>query len=67
MMIVRENTEGEYSSIGGRMYCEGTAREIVMQQTVMSRIGVDRVLEFAFELARTLVAQVMRRLRSDVD
>lgn len=55
MMIVRENTEGEYSSIGGRMY-EGTAREILMQQTVMSRIGVDRVLEFAFELARTLVA-----------
>ena len=47
MMIVRENTEGEYSSIGGRMYCEGTAREIVMQQTVMSRIGVDRVLEFS--------------------
>ena len=50
MLIVRENTEGEYSSIGGRMY-EGTEREIVMQQTVMSRIGVDRVLKFAFELA----------------
>ena len=52
MWIVRENTEGEYSSIGGRMY-EGTEREIVMQQTVMSRIGVDRVLKFAFELAQT--------------
>ena len=52
MMIVRENTEGEYSSIGGRMY-EGTEREIVVQETVMSRIGVDRVLQFAFELART--------------
>ena len=50
MLIVRENTEGEYSSIGGRMY-EGTEREIVMQQTVMSRVGVDRVLKFAFELA----------------
>jgi len=50
MMIVRENTEGEYSSIGGRMY-EGTEREIVMQQTVMSRVGVDRVLKFAFDLA----------------
>ncbi len=50
MMIVRENTEGEYSSIGGRMYA-GTAREIVMQETVMSRVGVDRVLKFAFELA----------------
>ena len=52
MMIVRENTEGEYSSIGGRMY-PGTDREIVMQETVMSRIGVDRVLKFAFELARS--------------
>jgi tartrate dehydrogenase/decarboxylase/D-malate dehydrogenase len=51
MLIVRENTEGEYSSIGGRMY-EGSEREIVMQQTVMSRIGVDRVLRFAFDEAR---------------
>jgi tartrate dehydrogenase/decarboxylase / D-malate dehydrogenase len=50
MLIVRENTEGEYSSIGGRMY-EGTPREIVIQETVMSRIGVDRVLKFAFEEA----------------
>ncbi|MCY7316628.1 MAG: tartrate dehydrogenase [Rubrivivax sp.] len=50
MWIVRENTEGEYSSIGGRMF-EGTEREIVLQETVMSRHGVDRVLKFAFELA----------------
>ena len=50
MYIVRENTEGEYSSIGGRMY-EGTEREIVMQETEMSRFGVDRILKFAFELA----------------
>jgi tartrate dehydrogenase/decarboxylase/D-malate dehydrogenase len=52
MVIVRENTEGEYSSIGGRMY-GGTEREIVVQETVMSRIGVDRVLRHAFELARS--------------
>src|SRR5574337_766184 len=52
MVIVRENTEGEYSSIGGRMY-EGTEREIVVQETVMSRHGVDRVLKFAFELAQS--------------
>jgi tartrate dehydrogenase/decarboxylase/D-malate dehydrogenase len=52
MYIVRENTEGEYSSIGGRMY-PGTEREIVMQETVMSRIGVDRVLKFAYELAQS--------------
>jgi len=49
--VVRENTEGEYSSIGGRMY-EGTEREVVFQQTVMSRVGVDRILRYAFELAR---------------
>jgi tartrate dehydrogenase/decarboxylase / D-malate dehydrogenase len=52
MYIVRENTEGEYSSIGGRMF-PGTEREIVMQETVMTRIGVDRVLKFAFELAQS--------------
>lgn len=52
MYIVRENTEGEYSSIGGRMF-EGTSREIVMQESVMTRIGVDRVLKFAFDLAQS--------------
>jgi tartrate dehydrogenase/decarboxylase/D-malate dehydrogenase len=48
--VVRENTEGEYSAIGGRMF-GGTDREVVVQETVMSRIGVDRVLKYAFELA----------------
>ncbi|KAA0697262.1 tartrate dehydrogenase [Neorhizobium sp. P12A] len=50
--VVRENTEGEYSSIGGRIF-PGTEREVVVQETVMTRIGVDRVLKFAFELAAT--------------
>ena len=50
--IVRENTEGEYSSIGGRMFA-GTDREFVVQETVMSRIGIDRVLKFAFDLAQS--------------
>ncbi len=49
--VVRENTEGEYSSVGGRMY-GGTDREIVIQETIMSRVGVDRILKFAFELAQ---------------
>src|SRR6476620_1485062 len=49
--VVRENTEGEYSAIGGRMF-PGTEREVAVPETVMSRIGVDRVLRFAFELAR---------------
>ena len=48
--VVRENTEGEYSNMGGRMF-QGTEREIVIQETVMTRTGVDRVLKFAFELA----------------
>ena len=50
--VVRENTAGEYSSIGGKMF-EGTEREIVIQETVMSRTGVDRVLKYAFDLAQT--------------
>ncbi len=52
LLVVRENTEGEYSNAGGRMYA-GTEREIALQETVMSRHGVDRVLRHAFaEAAR---------------
>ncbi|MBV8624212.1 MAG: tartrate dehydrogenase [Herbaspirillum sp.] len=50
--VVRENTEGEYSSIGGRMY-EGTERETVIQESVFSRKGTDRILKFAFDLAQS--------------
>jgi len=50
-VVVRENTEGEYSSVGGRMY-EGTDREIVFQESVFSRKGTDRIMKFAFDLAR---------------
>jgi tartrate dehydrogenase/decarboxylase/D-malate dehydrogenase len=50
-MVVRENTEGEYSDIGGRLFA-GTEREVVIQETLFSRAGVDRVLHYAFELAR---------------
>jgi tartrate dehydrogenase/decarboxylase/D-malate dehydrogenase len=49
--VVRENTEGEYSSVGGRMFA-GTDREFVLQESIFTRIGVDRVLRYAFELAR---------------
>jgi len=48
--IVRENTEGEYTNLGGTMY-PGTEREIVIQENVFSRFGTDRVLKYAFELA----------------
>ena len=50
--VVRENTEGEYSDIGGRMF-PGTERETVLQQTIFTRKGVDRILRYAFELAST--------------
>src|SRR4249919_3147653 len=50
-VVVRENTEGEYSSVGGRMW-EGTPREVVFQQSVFSRKGTDRIMKFAFDLAR---------------
>jgi len=49
--VVRENTEGEYSSVGGRMF-EGTERELVLQEAVFTRHGVDRILKYAFELAQ---------------
>jgi tartrate dehydrogenase/decarboxylase/D-malate dehydrogenase len=55
-VVVRENTEGEYSSVGGRMF-EGTEREIVFQESVFTRKGVDRIVKFAFELARTRPAK----------
>jgi tartrate dehydrogenase/decarboxylase / D-malate dehydrogenase len=50
--IVRENTEGEYSSVGGRMF-EGTDQEVVIQESVFTRRGVDRILRYAYELARS--------------
>lgn len=49
--VVRENTEGEYSSIGGKIFPD-TEREVVMQETVMTRVGVDRILRYAFDLAQ---------------
>jgi len=49
--VVRENTEGEYSQIGSRLY-DGTPEELVIQSAVFTRRGVDRILRFAFEFAR---------------
>ena len=50
--IVRENSEGEYSEVGGRLN-HGTDAEVVMQETVLTRRGCDRIIRYAFELART--------------
>ncbi len=49
--VVRENNEGEYSNIGGIMY-EGTDQEFVVQEAVFTRRGVERIMRFAFDLAR---------------
>ena len=50
-LVIRENTEGEYGNVGGRMF-EGTEHEVVTQQAVFSRRGVDRIMRYAFELAK---------------
>ena len=50
--VVRENTEGEYSTLGGRMF-QGTENEFAVQEAVFTRKGCDRVMKFAFEFART--------------
>ncbi len=50
--VVRENNEGEYSEIGGRLF-QGTDREMAVQQSTFTRVGVDRVLRYAFDLAKT--------------
>ncbi|GAC1535530.1 MAG: tartrate dehydrogenase [Myxococcales bacterium] len=50
--VVRENSEGEYSAVGGRSH-EGTDQEMVIQETVFTRKGVDRILRYAFELAKS--------------
>ena len=51
-IVIRENNEGEYSEIGGRIFA-GTESETVVQETVFTRRGVDRILRYAFELAGT--------------
>ncbi|MEZ2720056.1 tartrate dehydrogenase [Paenalcaligenes hominis] len=51
-VVVRENTEGEYTNLGGKIF-EGTDREVVIQESVFTRIGVDRVLKYAFDVAQS--------------
>ncbi len=55
-VVVRENVEGEYSEVGGRLYA-GTDDEMAMQESIFTRRGVDRVLDWAFELAATRPAR----------
>ena len=62
--VVRENNEGEYSSIGGRLY-EGTDFEMAMQQAGFTRRGCDRVMRYAFELAKTRKKHVTSATKSN--
>ncbi len=64
MCIVRENNEGEYSEIGGRMFPD-TDQEMVVQETILTRRGCDRVMRFAFELARKRRRKVTSATKSN--
>ncbi len=62
--VVRENNEGEYSEIGGRLFA-GTEMEMAMQQAVFTKTGCDRVMRYAFELARTRKKHVTSATKSN--
>ncbi len=64
MVIVRENTEGEYSEIGGRLY-RGQPEEVVVQESIFTRKGVDRVMRHAFELAKKRKKKVTSATKSN--
>jgi tartrate dehydrogenase/decarboxylase/D-malate dehydrogenase len=63
-MIVRENCEGEYSEIGGRLYA-GTEQEMAVQENIFTRRGVDRVLRYAFELAQSRKKELTSATKSN--
>jgi tartrate dehydrogenase/decarboxylase/D-malate dehydrogenase len=64
MVIVRENNEGEYSEIGGRLY-RGTERELAVQESVFTRRGVERVMRYAFEQARGRSGRLVSATKSN--
>lgn len=64
MVIVRENSEGEYSAIGGR-HNTGQPGEFVLQESVFTRVGVERIIRYAFELARTRSGRVCSATKSN--
>ncbi|WP_020665073.1 tartrate dehydrogenase [Amycolatopsis benzoatilytica] len=64
MVIVRENSEGEYSEIGGR-HNAGRPDEFVLQESVFTRVGVERIIRYAFDLARTRSRHVTSATKSN--
>ncbi len=63
-VVVRENCEGEYSEAGGRIYT-GTPQETVIQESIFTRHGTDRILRYAFELAKTRKGQLTSATKSN--
>jgi tartrate dehydrogenase/decarboxylase/D-malate dehydrogenase len=63
-VVVRENNEGEYSEIGGRLH-QGTEDEICVQESVFTRKGTDRILKYAFELAQTRAGHLTSATKSN--
>lgn len=64
LVVVRENTEGEYSEVGGRMF-SGTPRELAVQESIFTRYGVERVVRYAFTLARERRRSVVGATKSN--
>ena len=64
MVIVRENNEGEYSEIGGRLH-QGTDDELAVQESVFTRRGTDRVMAYACELAATRSGRICSATKSN--
>ncbi len=64
VVIVRENTEGEYSEIGGRMF-RGRPDEMAIQEAVFTRIGIERITRYAFDVARTRTGKVASATKSN--
>jgi tartrate dehydrogenase/decarboxylase/D-malate dehydrogenase len=64
VVIVRENTEGEYSEIGGRMF-RGRPDEMAIQEAVFTRIGIERITRYAFDMARTRTGKVASATKSN--
>ncbi|HZS83492.1 MAG TPA: tartrate dehydrogenase [Stellaceae bacterium] len=62
--VVRENNEGEYSEIGGRLY-RGSEMEMAVQQAIFTRAGCDRVMRYAFELAMKRKKRVASATKSN--
>jgi len=63
-VVIRENTEGEYSGAGGRVHV-GTPQEVAIQTTIFTRMGVERIIRYAFELARTRRKKVTSATKSN--